>query len=546
MDNSDFGKIDFSFPFDDCTEFHSQGSTSDCYKVRINGKWHFFKRPKKELNRNPFYLSAFEKEFDLGFNLEHPNIVRYINKGKDETGTYFITEFIDGLTLDEFIEQNPDYFKQKQHVEKFINQLLSAVSYLHSKQILHLDLKPQNILITHIDCNVKLIDLGFSYSDCYQTLTIGKTDLYAAPEQINNGKIDQRTDIYGIGMILLYVFTQTSDKKSLSKIPSNYRPIVSKCLSDSIENRYFDIASLKKDIAQSSKNKPAKYWLLCFVVLCVGLFFLVKPYSEKQREVQDEAMVVSDTNKEGSKEIQDSISQDIATKPNIENKSINSEPTTVIVRPELTIKDVSMDSFCDEFREKARTELTKIYKFTKPVVYSLEDQEKRHKQGREFYKQWIEPIEDYKLRNEVNHIFGTEYMVVAFPYIREQFLAYLDKAKNQTIPDNITNAKDVYRLIDKEMAEKFIVFMKDYPIITAKLDGKLFNEYEQKKENTYRQYKHLFENKIQFEERYYSKNKKYDHNIIYINDWTSDIFSYWAAPQYRTEDNPYIQIKLGG
>lgn len=370
MDNSDFGKIDFSFPFNDCTQFHSQGGTSDCYKVRINGKWHFLKRPKKELNRNPFYLSAFEKEFDLGFNLEHPNIVRYINKGKDEAGTYFITEFIDGLTLDEFTKQNPDYFKQKQYAEKFINQLLSAISYLHSKQILHLDLKPQNILITHIDHHVKLIDLGFSYSDCHQTLTIGKTDLYAAPEQINNGKIDQRTDIYGFGMILLYVFTQTSDIKSLSKIPSNYRHIIRKCLSDSIEDRYFDIASLKKEIAQLSKNKSVKYWWLLLVVLCVGLFFLIKPYFEREGEVQDEPMVVSETNNEGSKEIQDSVSQ----KPTI--SEIREKPSVAPIREneqkgtQLKIEKDIYSEAKNEFAEKETALNTERahYLYRKPKI----------------------------------------------------------------------------------------------------------------------------------------------------------------------------------
>lgn len=539
MDNSDFGKIDFSFPFDDYTQFHSQGSTSDCYKVRINGKWHFLKRAKKELNRNPFYLSAFEKEFDLGFNLEHPNIVRYINKGKDENGVYFITEFIDGLTLDDFIKQNPDYFKRKQHVEKFINQLLSAISYLHSKQILHLDLKPQNILITHIDCNVKIIDLGFSYSDCYQTLTIGKTDLYAAPEQINNSKIDQRTDIYGIGMVLLYVFTQTTDKKLLSKVPKPYKSIISKCLNDNIEDRYFDIAALSKDIAQSSKNKPAKYFLLLFILMGIGLFFFIKPYLTKEYEIPSETRIVpTDT-------IPIDTIKDDSPQKNKEN-IVKSESTTIVVQP--SVEEISKDSFCSEFRGKTKIELSKIFSSKEPLTYSLEDQEKRYMQAWEFRRQWESSIEDYKLKNELNHIFWSEYLIIAFPYIREQFLAYLHKAKNQIIPENITKSDDVYRQIDKEMAEKFIVFMKEHPTIRTKEEGgklaKLFNEYDEKKENVYRQYNHLFENKNKFEEKYHSRNKKHAHCVVYINDWMQDIVETWSWVEYRTNDNPYIKIKI--
>jgi len=292
MDNSEFGdNIDF-FALTDIVPLNNNGSTSDTYRVRISGKWHFLKRPKQAFTNHPQYNAAFEKEFDIGYTLDHPNIVRYISKGKDKNGFYFLTEYVDGQTLKDFISNNPTYFKKKEHIQKFIEQLLSAISYLHQKQILHLDLKPENILITNIGYDVKIIDLGFAYSDCYQFLTIGKTNLYAAPEQINNSKIDQRTDIYGIGMVLLYVFTQTADKKLLNKIPQPYKSIVSKCLTDNIEDRYFDISVLNRDIAQSSKNKPAKYFLLILVLLVVGLFFFIKPHLTKENEIPNETRVV--------------------------------------------------------------------------------------------------------------------------------------------------------------------------------------------------------------------------------------------------------------
>ena len=574
MDNSDFGKIDFSFPFDDCTQFHSQGSTSDCYKVRINGKWHFLKRPKKELNRNPFYLSAFEKEFDLGFNLEHPNIVRYINKGKDENGTYFITEFIDGFTVDEFIKQNPDYFKQKQHAEKFINQLLSAVSYLHSKQILHLDLKPQNILITHIDHHVKLIDLGFSYSDCHQTLTIGKTDLYAAPEQTNNEKIDQRTDIYGIGMILLYIFTQTADKKSLSKISSNYRHIIRKCLSDSIEDRYFDIASLKKDITQSSKNKPVKYWWLLLVVLCVGLFFLVKPYFEKRGEVKDEAMVVSETNNEGSKEIQDSVRQKptiseskkesiisdhdyidnrieknqdanaLKLRDNVDEKTVRRLYLTGGTygayisawesKDESTMDIIDEDSF-NRYVEDCKKKFTEIYTVKKGHEYTRQNRlDKLNECNRIISQIGEREMKWFAQRKRFETILSREHIAIASPYYQKSIVEELEVLSKLHIPSVLTK-EAIIDSVHKKGAICWLPFYKQHQSINTQEE---YNKAEEAFHKANREYlpavSYMYDKSLFSDENTYKK-LLYNDNLDAVYNHANNILLYYIVNQYRKD-----------
>jgi len=524
MENSEFGKNTDFFALTDIVPLNNNGSTSDTYKVRISGKWHFLKRPKQEFANHPQYNAAFEKEFDIGYTLDHPNIVRYISKGKDKNGFYFLTEYVDGQTLKDFISISPTYFKKKEHVQKFVEQLLSAISYLHQKQILHLDLKPENILITNIGHDVKIIDLGFAYSDCYQFLTTGKTNLYAAPEQINNGKIDQRTDIYGIGMVLLYAFTQSTDKKQLSKIPPPYKSIVSKCLNDNIESRYFDVSSLNKEIVQLSKNKPVKYLLLLILLLGVGLFFFIKPYLTKETEKPNEQITIS-------------------TDTVIEKKNLNSEPITVIAQP--TVKEVSEDSFCNEFRGKAKSELLKIYLLKEPVSYSLENQHKRFELVREFYTRRVESVENEELKNKLTHIFWYEYMIIAFPYIREQFSAFLHKAKNEAIPDNITETGDVYKLIEKAMADKFIAYMNEYPIITTKEEAgklaRLFNEYDVKRYSIYNHYRHLFKSENEFRNNQYHSYYAFD--IVNINNWM-DIVDNWSRDEYRTDDNPYIKIRL--
>ena len=162
------------------------------------GKLHFLKQLKPELQSDPRYVAALRKEFETGYLLDHPLLVRYLSRTDDS----ILMDYVDGETLNQFIAHHPDYFKEKKNVDRFVSQLLDVVGYLHQHQIIHLDLKPANILITRIGHDVKLADLGFCYTDTY-TDTIGYTEGYAAPELLNGStRPDVRTDIYAIGKIL--------------------------------------------------------------------------------------------------------------------------------------------------------------------------------------------------------------------------------------------------------------------------------------------------------------------------------------------------------
>jgi len=320
MDNSSFDEHSDFWDISELIPVNTNGATSDVYKVRLSGKWHFLKRPKKEYSNHPLYNAAFEKEFDIGYTLEHLNIVRYVSKAKDDRGIYFLTEYIDGQTLADFIEENPDYLNKKEHLSKFIKQLLSALSYLHDKQILHLDLKPDNILITNIGKDVKIIDLGFAYNDCYQFLASGKTTQYAAPEQINKGVIDQRADIYGIGMVLLYIFTHTSDKINLKNIPYKYRNIIGKCLYNNIDKRYQNINALKKELFQKEKNKLVFISFLSFIIV-IAVYYLF-PMKTKDNPINEINILSSDTIK------QTTVIYDTITFPKQKNQK-ESSPTEI-------------------------------------------------------------------------------------------------------------------------------------------------------------------------------------------------------------------------
>lgn len=261
---SSFSEAQHTFP--DAELLHVGGTTCECYRVKLYGKLHFLKRLKPELRTNPQYVAALQKEFELGYQLEHPHIVRYVSKTADG----ILMDYVDGETLDKFIEHHPDFFKKKENADRIVLQLLDAVGYLHQQQIIHLDLKPSNIIITRIDRDVKLIDLGFSYSDSY-TDTTGYTAKYAAPERLEGTVIpDVRTDIYAIGKIL-------------QQLPcaKRYAKVIRRCMDVDPALRYSSVSEVELQI--KGRRFHLFPWLLAFLVLAVSLFAFFL-FQEKRSE----------------------------------------------------------------------------------------------------------------------------------------------------------------------------------------------------------------------------------------------------------------------
>ena len=177
MESSQFS--DSGSRFEAVEQLETQGATCDTFRVKLYGKLHFLKRLKAEYRGDIRFQEALRKEFETGYRLEHPNLVRYISLDGDS----ILMEYVDGENLTQRLATQPDYFRKQKNADKFVRQLLEAVGYLHSHQVLHLDLKPDNILLTCINSDVKLIDLGCCYTDAFPDTT-GHTDAFAAPEQL--------------------------------------------------------------------------------------------------------------------------------------------------------------------------------------------------------------------------------------------------------------------------------------------------------------------------------------------------------------------------
>ena len=113
--------------------------------------------------------------------MDHPNIVKAYAKEVNETlGPCIAMEYIDGVTLDQYLESKPSWQARR----KVVEQLVDALAYIHSNQVIHRDLKPSNILVTCNGNNVKIIDFGLSDADDYAVLKQSAgTVKYMAPEQ---------------------------------------------------------------------------------------------------------------------------------------------------------------------------------------------------------------------------------------------------------------------------------------------------------------------------------------------------------------------------
>lgn len=243
LTSSDFLEENFFTAEDSVSEYvelTTQSRFNQFYKVKRFGRWFILKGLKPEYASEAIYVSLLKKEFELSAELSHPNIVVTILKEDNpRIGPAIMMEYIDGMTLNEFLATNPTV-EQRQ---KVVLQLLDAMQYIHSKQITHRDLKPSNILITRNGLNVKIIDFGLADADNYAIFKQpAGTVSYAAPEQMTSGAmIDCRTDIYSFGLILKEIF------------PNKYRSIVNRCTQTNPAKRYADVADILRTIRRQEQ-----------------------------------------------------------------------------------------------------------------------------------------------------------------------------------------------------------------------------------------------------------------------------------------------------
>ena len=207
MDSNIGKKLDGRY---EITELIGVGGMADVYKAQdvMENRPVAVKILKPEFSRDEEFLRRFRNESKAIAVLSHPNIVKIFDVGFTDEIQFIVMEYIDGITLKEFIEQQ-GVLKWKDALH-FITQILRALQHAHDKGIVHRDIKPQNIML-FTDGTIKVMDFGiarFSRIDgkTLSDKTIGSVH-YISPEQAQGEMTDERSDIYSVGIMLYEMLT---------------------------------------------------------------------------------------------------------------------------------------------------------------------------------------------------------------------------------------------------------------------------------------------------------------------------------------------------
>lgn len=249
------------------------GGMADVYKGRdrMLNRYVAIKVLKKEYKEDENFVRKFRSEAQAAAGLNHPNIVNVYDVGEDRGLYYMVMELVDGITLKEYIEKKGRLFHKE--VISIAIHMCTGVGIAHAAEIIHRDIKPQNIIISK-EGKVKVTDFGIAKATTSNTVSsnaMGSVH-YTSPEQARGGFSDQRSDIYSVGITLYEMVTGqvpfdgestvsvaikhlqeeiTPPSKIVPDIPYSLERIILKCTQKNSERRYQNTDELIRDLKRS-------------------------------------------------------------------------------------------------------------------------------------------------------------------------------------------------------------------------------------------------------------------------------------------------------
>ncbi|MGI6010559.1 MAG: Stk1 family PASTA domain-containing Ser/Thr kinase [Ruminococcus sp.] len=249
------------------------GGMADVYKARDHklNRLVAVKVLKPEFRDDKTFIAKFQKEAQAAAGLAHPNIVNVYDVGDDAGVNFIVMELVEGITLKDYIKK-----KGKLSVKEATSiaiQVSLGLEAAHNSNIVHRDVKPQNIIIS-TDGKVKLSDFGIARAVTSNTITsnVMVSVHYSSPEQVRGGYSDKKSDIYSLGITMYEMVTgrvpfdgDTSVAIAIKHLqeemvpPSRYTPdlpfsleqIILKCTQKSVDRRYNNLSEVIEDLKRS-------------------------------------------------------------------------------------------------------------------------------------------------------------------------------------------------------------------------------------------------------------------------------------------------------
>lgn len=249
------------------------GGMSDVYKAKCHklNRYVAIKVLKPEYSEDKTFVSKFKAEAQAAAGLMHANIVNVYDVGEENGIYYIVMELVEGITLKKYIEKK-GVLGVREAVSIAI-QVAQGIDAAHKHNIVHRDIKPQNIIISK-EGKVKVTDFGIARAASSNTInsSVMGSVHYISPEQARGGYSDEKSDIYSFGITLYEMLTGrvpfegdttvaialqhiqdeiVSPRQYVPEIPVSVEKIVLKCTQKRTERRYQNMTDLIADLKRS-------------------------------------------------------------------------------------------------------------------------------------------------------------------------------------------------------------------------------------------------------------------------------------------------------
>ncbi|MBQ2986894.1 MAG: Stk1 family PASTA domain-containing Ser/Thr kinase [Tyzzerella sp.] len=257
------------------------GGMANVFKAidRVLNRYVAVKVLKKEFSEDENFVKKFWSEAQSAAGLTHANIVNVYDVAEDRGLYYIVMELVEGITLKDYIQKKGRLTPKE--VIGITMQVSSAMDAAHNNNIVHRDIKPQNIIISK-EGKVKVTDFGIAKATSSNTIStnvMGSVH-YTSPEQARGGFSDAKSDIYSLGITMYEMITGElpfdgdstvsialkhlqediiPPSELVPEIPYSLEQIIMKCTQKSADRRYANVAALARDLKRSIQEPDGDF-----------------------------------------------------------------------------------------------------------------------------------------------------------------------------------------------------------------------------------------------------------------------------------------------